>query len=112
MYLVLHQGTLDNTITVSKKKITIEMDKNTLINACIELISENGRPLSFLENSGFKKHFESSITVVHNTGVPWTLYKCSAKILKSVKKKFFQNKIILGFVGLFLYTKTLSLTFE
>ena len=49
------------------------------------------------------------------TGVPWTSYKCSAKILKSVKKKnskFFQNRIILGFVGLFLYTKTLSLTFE
>lgn len=31
------------------------MDKNTLINACIELISENGRPLSILEDSGFKK---------------------------------------------------------
>ncbi|KAL5246307.1 hypothetical protein ACI65C_013715 [Semiaphis heraclei] len=31
------------------------MDKNTLINACIELVSENGRPLSILEDSGFKK---------------------------------------------------------
>jgi hypothetical protein len=26
--------------------------------------------------------------VPRNTGVPWTSYKCSAKILKSVKKKF------------------------
>jgi len=40
------------------------MDKNTLINACIELVSENGWPLSILEVSWFKKMLNPLLKVI------------------------------------------------
>lgn len=40
------------------------MDKNTLINACIELISENVRPLSILEDNGFKKNLNPLLQAI------------------------------------------------
>lgn len=39
----------------SGKRIKIEMDHDTLLSACVELVTTNGRPFAILEDSGFKK---------------------------------------------------------
>lgn len=57
------------------------MDKDTLINACIELISENGRPLSMLEDSGFKKFLDP--------------------LMKAIEPGIFLNYIIFTFITIY-----------
>jgi len=40
---------------VIKRSLNIEMDKSTLLNACTELVTVNGRPFTIFSDSGFKK---------------------------------------------------------
>jgi bifunctional polynucleotide phosphatase/kinase len=39
----------------SVKKIKIEMDSSTLLNACVEMVTVNGRPFTSMSDSGFRK---------------------------------------------------------
>ncbi|XP_050548304.1 uncharacterized protein LOC126909940, partial [Daktulosphaira vitifoliae] len=49
------QSTLNNFVSISKKSIKLNLDKNSLIAACIEMVTINGRPLTLLQDSGFRK---------------------------------------------------------
>jgi len=40
--------------TITKESVLVKLDFNTLLNACIELTTVNGRPFSMLEDSGFQ----------------------------------------------------------
>lgn len=40
---------------VIKKNINIKMNKNSILQACTELVTVNGRPLSIFNDPGFKK---------------------------------------------------------
>jgi len=40
---------------VIKKSIHVKMDKNTLLKACTELVTVNGRPFTIFSDSGIKK---------------------------------------------------------
>jgi len=42
-------------IEISKKKLYVNIDKPKLLNACTELVTLNGRPLSIFHDSGLKK---------------------------------------------------------
>lgn len=35
--------------------IKVKIDMNTIINACVELVTVNGRPYSMLNDTGFRK---------------------------------------------------------
>jgi len=52
----LIQTNLNNMLV--KKKISIEMTKQNVIDACVELVTINGRPFTLIEDSGFKKLLE------------------------------------------------------
>ncbi|CAI6355747.1 unnamed protein product [Macrosiphum euphorbiae] len=49
------QSTLDGIIEVKKKMHSVEIDKQTVIDGCIMLVTDNGRPLSILSDSGLRK---------------------------------------------------------
>ena len=44
-----------NFISVTKKSLYIRMDKETLLKACTELVTINGRPLTIFKDSGMQK---------------------------------------------------------
>jgi len=44
-------GPLDKHITIEKKKL----NKSSLLEACTEMITVNGRPLTIFNDSGFSK---------------------------------------------------------
>ncbi|XP_050528080.1 uncharacterized protein LOC126898183 [Daktulosphaira vitifoliae] len=49
------QSTLNNFVSISKKSIKLNLHKNSLIAACIEMVTINRRPLTLLQDSGFRK---------------------------------------------------------
>ena len=46
---------MDDIITVTKKSLNVKMNKIILLNACTEMVTVNGRPLTIFNVSGFKK---------------------------------------------------------
>lgn len=38
-----------------KKKFLVEIDESRILNACLELVTINGRPFKLMDDSGFKK---------------------------------------------------------
>lgn len=42
-------------VKVQKKSIRIDINQQELIDACVELVTVNGRPFSLMHDSGFKK---------------------------------------------------------
>lgn len=41
-------------ITVTKKNINVSLSKNKVIEACVQLVTNNGRPFKMLDDTGFK----------------------------------------------------------
>ncbi|XP_060859135.1 LOW QUALITY PROTEIN: uncharacterized protein LOC132936427 [Metopolophium dirhodum] len=48
-------GPLDKHISVEKKKLNINLNKSSLLEACTEMVTINGRPLTIFNDSGFSK---------------------------------------------------------
>ncbi|XP_060845811.1 uncharacterized protein LOC132925431 [Rhopalosiphum padi] len=46
------RGPLDGMITVLKKSYHVKLDKVTLLQACTEMVTVNGRPLTIFNDSG------------------------------------------------------------
>jgi len=42
-------------VKVQKKSIRIDINQQELLDACVELVTVNGRPFSLMQDSGFKK---------------------------------------------------------
>lgn len=43
-------------VIVTKNKLNnVSLNKTIIIDACVELIANNGRPLTLLDDSGFRK---------------------------------------------------------
>lgn len=42
-------------ITITKKRLYVNIDKVTLLEACTKMVTTNGRPLSIFHDSGMKK---------------------------------------------------------
>jgi len=40
---------------VTKRSINVKIDKSTLLKACTELVTVNGRPFTIFDDSGLKK---------------------------------------------------------
>lgn len=49
------QSTLDTVIVKKPKQVQVALSPETLKEACIELVTVNGRPFSLMEDSGFRK---------------------------------------------------------
>ncbi|KAF0707481.1 zinc finger BED domain-containing protein RICESLEEPER 1-like isoform X1, partial [Aphis craccivora] len=48
-------GPLDKMIIISKKTLTnVKLDKKTVVDACVQLVTTNGRPFQLLDDSGFR----------------------------------------------------------
>jgi len=48
-------GPLDNMIIVTKKTLSnVSLSKQKLIEACVQLVTVNGRPFTLMDDSGFK----------------------------------------------------------
>jgi len=45
-------------INVSKKKLYVNIDKFLVLEACTEMVTVNGRPLTVFHDSGFKKNLD------------------------------------------------------
>jgi len=42
-------------IIISKKTLTnVKLDKKTVVDACVQLVTTNGRPFQLLDDSGFR----------------------------------------------------------
>lgn len=55
---------MDSIVTKTKKNLNIKMDKMTLIDGCVKLITENGRPLTILEDQGFRMIIDPIIEAI------------------------------------------------
>lgn len=60
------QMTLDSMCNLGSK-IKVKITKKQLINACVELVTVNGRPYSILNDSGFKKILDPMICGLQKT---------------------------------------------
>lgn len=56
-------------ITVLKKSHYVQLDKVTLLQACTEMVTVNGRPLTIFNDSGFKKIL-NPLTQAIGEGIP------------------------------------------
>jgi len=56
-------------ITVLKKSYHVKLDKVTLLQACTEMVTVNGRPLTIFNDSGFKKIL-NPLTEAIGEGIP------------------------------------------
>ncbi|KAL5234480.1 hypothetical protein ACI65C_001890 [Semiaphis heraclei] len=63
------RGPLDGMITVLKKSHYVQLDKVTLLQACTEMVTVNGRPLTIFNDSGFKKIL-NPLTQAIGEGIP------------------------------------------
>jgi len=48
-------GPLDKHITIEKTKLNVNLNKCSLLEACTEIATVNGRPLTIFNDSGFTK---------------------------------------------------------
>ncbi|KAE9522973.1 hypothetical protein AGLY_016604 [Aphis glycines] len=48
-------GTLDNFVKVTKQSLHINMNKESLLKGCLELVTVNGRPFDIFQDSGMVK---------------------------------------------------------
>lgn len=51
-------------INVSKKKLYVNIDKFKVLEACTEMVTVNGRPLTLFHDSGFKKILDPLISAI------------------------------------------------
>ena len=49
------QNTLDSVIVKKPKQFKVALTSDTIKEACVELVTVNGRPFSLMEDSGFRK---------------------------------------------------------
>lgn len=93
------QPTLNNYVTKCKKMHSVKILPQELQNACVEMVTKNGRPLIAVEDSGFRKiidpilnSFEEKITINrHNIK---DLIKSQADELRNLLKIKLKGKII------------------
>lgn len=58
-------GPLDSIFTVTKKSLNnVKLNKQIIIDACIQLVTNNGRPFTLLEDSGFKMILDPIIDAI------------------------------------------------
>jgi len=63
----IQQSSLHSFISVSvKETINIKTSADTLINACVEMVTKNGRPLAAIEDSGFRKIIDPILNALKN----------------------------------------------
>ncbi|KAL5246026.1 hypothetical protein ACI65C_013434 [Semiaphis heraclei] len=48
-------GPLDKVVTITKKNLFVKMDQVSLLKACTEIVTVNGRPFTIFNDSGFQK---------------------------------------------------------
>ena len=60
---------VDEELAEKDQKLTVLYSKKRLITACVELVTVNSRPFSFVEDSGFKKLIEPFIEALEKTGL-------------------------------------------
>lgn len=93
------QKTLINFVTQCKKMHSVQITPEELQNACIEMCTKNGRPLTAVEDSGFRKiidpilkSFEKKMSINrHNIK---DLINCKAEELRNSLKIKLKGKII------------------
>lgn len=55
--IAYNKSSIENFVTITKtqRKINISITANEIKEACVEMVTRNGRPLSIFEDSGFRK---------------------------------------------------------
>lgn len=93
------QLTLDQISFCENKKISISISKKELVNACVQLITENGLPYTFVEYPGFQKIINPIIEglggkfAINSSNIKEKVVDLSNSIKEKIKKEI-ENRIL------------------
>ena len=90
---------LDERDDGKKKPVKVEIDSSIILNSCIEIVTVNGRPFSYLDDSGFRKILAPILAAlpekiaISAESVRYQIQSCATRLREALKKEISEKMV-------------------